>query len=58
MKDVVESCRYIGEDGEIHKMNAEEMALCYRGSIFRMRDYVITSVVFRLQTGEKAAIKA
>lgn len=58
MKDVVSSCRYIDEDGEIREMSAEEMELCYRGSIFRKHDFVITSVVFNLQNGEKTAIKS
>ncbi|MBP1563907.1 MAG: UDP-N-acetylmuramate dehydrogenase [Oscillospiraceae bacterium] len=57
MKDVVSSCRYIDEDGEIREMRAEEMELCYRGSIFRQRDFVIISVVFTLNEGEKTAIK-
>ena len=57
MKDVVSSCRYIDEDGEIREMSAEEMELCYRGSVFRKRDFVIISVVFTLQDGEKTAIK-
>ena len=58
MKDVVKSCRYIDEDGEIREMSAGEMELCYRGSIFRKHDFVITSVVFKLLDGEKTAIKA
>ena len=57
MKDVVASCRYIDEDGEIREMRAEDMELCYRGSVFRKRDFVITSVVFKLNEGDKTAIK-
>ncbi len=58
MKDVVKSCRYIDENGNICEMNADNMELCYRNSVFRRNDYVITSVVFRLQDGDQNAVKA
>ena len=58
MKDVVKSCRYIGEDGQPHEMQASEMGLGYRSSIFSHGKYVITSVTMELHPGDKAAITA
>ncbi len=56
MKDVVTSCRYIDEQGEIREMAAEEMKLSYRHSVFAERGCVITSVTMQLQKGDKDAI--
>ena len=58
IKDVVKSCRYIDEKGELREMSAEEMQLSYRSSIFSQHDYVITSVALELTPGDSAAIKA
>lgn len=58
MRDVVKSCRYIDENGEIREMSAAEMQLSYRSSVFAKRDYVITSVTMELQPGEQNAIKS
>ncbi|MBD9062681.1 MAG: UDP-N-acetylmuramate dehydrogenase [Ruminococcaceae bacterium] len=58
MKDVVTSCRYIGEDGGIHEMQAGDMQLAYRSSIFSNGNYVITSVTMELRPGDKAEITA
>lgn len=58
IKDVVKSCRYIDEKGELREMSAEEMQLSYRSSIFSQHDYVITSVTLELTPGDSAAIKA
>ena len=56
MKDVVTSCRYIGADGGIHEMQAADMQLAYRSSIFSNGNYVITSVTMELRPGDKAVI--
>lgn len=58
MKDVVTSCRYIGADGGIHEMQAADMQLAYRSSIFSNGNYVITSVTMELRPGDKAEITA
>ena len=58
MKDVVTSCRYIGADGGIHEMQAADMQLAYRSSIFSNGNYVITSVTMELRSGDKAEITA
>lgn len=58
MKDVVKSCRYIDENGELREMSAEDMQLSYRHSVFSGRKCVITSVTMELQKGEKDEIKA
>ena len=58
MKDVVTSCRYIGADGGTHEMQAADMQLAYRSSIFSNGNYVITSVTMELRSGDKAEITA
>ena len=58
MKDVVKSCRYIDENGDIFEMPAAEMELSYRNSIFSHNKYIITSVTMELSPDDKAAIKS
>ncbi|MGN1108474.1 MAG: UDP-N-acetylmuramate dehydrogenase, partial [Oscillospiraceae bacterium] len=58
MKDVVKSCRYIDDSGEIKEMSAADMELSYRSSVFSRRDFVITSVTMELSAGDKTAIKS
>lgn len=58
MKDVVISCRYIDENGELCEMSAEDMQLSYRHSFFTGKKCVITSVTMQLRKGEKDEIKA
>ncbi|MCH5207958.1 MAG: UDP-N-acetylmuramate dehydrogenase [Oscillospiraceae bacterium] len=58
MKDITVSCRYINERGELSEMQAEDMELSYRHSVFSKRDHVITSVTMRFSNGDKDAIKA
>lgn len=57
MKDVVVSCKYINERGEIKVLPLEKMDLSYRHSIFSELGYCIVSVKFRLQKGDKMKIK-
>lgn len=58
MKNIVVSCRYIDENGDICEMKAEDMQLSYRHSCFSGRKCVITSVTLKLKQGEKTEIKA
>ncbi|MBQ4089906.1 MAG: UDP-N-acetylmuramate dehydrogenase [Clostridia bacterium] len=58
MKDVVKSCRYIDENGDIVEMNAADMSLSYRHSFFSGKKCVIVSVTMELKQGDKAEIKA
>lgn len=58
MKDVVKSCRYIGADGKLHEMQAADMQLAYRSSVFSHGEHVITSVTMELHPGEKSEITA
>ncbi len=57
MKDVVLSCRYLDESGEQHEMQAQDMRLSYRHSVFAERSAVVTGVQFALIPGEGAAIR-
>lgn len=58
MKQVVKSCRYIDECGELREMTADEMQLSYRSSVFQKRRLVITSLTLELSSGEGSAIRA
>jgi UDP-N-acetylmuramate dehydrogenase len=61
MADLVESCSYIDnpENRELNQINAEDMKLSYRYSIFcENNDWVITKVKIRLKYGDKTEIKA
>ena len=57
MKDVVVSCRYITEKGDIKEIPLEKMELSYRHSFFSERNLCITSVKMKLAKGEREKIK-
>ena len=57
MKDVVVSCRYIDEKGNIKEIPLEKMELSYRHSFFSERELCITSVKMKLAKGEHSKIK-
>ncbi len=58
MKDVVLECKHIDGHGNKGKYTADELDFSYRHSRYSLGDMVITSVVFRLQKGDKENIKA
>ncbi len=59
MRDVVISARYIDKTGNIISINADEMKLSYRHSIFSENsDNIIVDMVFELEKGNKTEIKA
>ncbi len=57
-KDAVSSAEFLSLDGEILKIDVNEMELGYRTSIFKQNGGIILSVTFKLQKGENAEIKA
>ena len=58
MKDVVETVRYLGKDGRPGSLSGDALGFRYRSSAFQQMDVVITSVILRLQAGDKTAIEA
>lgn len=58
MKDIVKSARCINERGEIVEIDAEDMGLSYRHSVFSENKYCILSVTMELKRGEESEIKA
>ncbi len=58
IKDIVISARCIDENGNIVVVNAEDMDLSYRHSVFSENKRIILSAVFGFKSGDKAAIKA
>ncbi len=58
MKDVLVSCGHISPDGKISSFSGDDLDLSYRHSIYSDSDYIILSLILRLQKGDKAEIKA
>ena len=58
MKDVVETVRYLGKDGRPGSLSGDTLGFRYRSSAFQQMEVVITSVILRLQPGDKTAIEA
>ena len=58
MKDVVESCTYIDESGELHTLPATKMDLSYRHSFFSGKPFIITEITLSLRQGDKEQIQA
>jgi len=59
MQDVLESCDYINEKGELCRLTAEELQLGYRHSVFHKHpEWVIVEATVRLQKDEASAIRA
>lgn len=57
MKDIVVSAQYIDEDCNIRSIDAKDMDLAYRHSVFSGRSCIITGVTMKLAKGEPAEIK-
>ena len=58
MKNVVESCTYVDESGELHSLPAAKMELSYRHSFFSDKPYIITEVTLTLKPGDREQINA
>lgn len=58
MKDIVISCEYIDDLGNLHSLNSDELDFSYRHSFFSNKNYCITSVTLKLANGDKEQIKA
>lgn len=57
LKDIVQSVRLLDENFNIIEYTNEEMKFCYRNSIAQEKKYIVLSVKFKLQKGEKSEIK-
>ena len=58
MKDIVQSCTYVDEGGELHTLPASKMELSYRHSFFSGKPFIITEVTISLRQGDKEQIQA
>ncbi len=56
IKDIVRYCDYLDSDGTVKRMNAAEMELSYRHSVFCGTDKIILSVCMELTEGKKEEI--
>ncbi len=57
MKDVVLSCSHIGRKGNTGVLSKEQLGFAYRKSAYGENGFIVTSVTFKLQKGEKSAIE-
>lgn len=57
MKDVLLSCNHIDSKGNNGSFSKEELDLSYRHSVYSDSNYVITSLVLKLQKGKKEEIE-
>lgn len=58
MKDVLQSVRYLTQDGDVVEAEAAVLDLSYRHSIFEENGGCILSAQFHLKRGDPDAIKA
>ena len=56
MKDIVESVRYMDENGEVLEAGAQLCEFGYRKSIFSSKNYIVLGATFKLQKGNKTEI--
>ena len=57
MKDVIQSCTHIDTNNTAGTLNAEQMDLSYRHSIYSENNYVITSVTLNLKKDSPVEIR-
>ena len=57
MRDVIESVEFVDLDGQIKTLEASELGMSYRHSVFSDTDKLITSVTFALTPGDAGAIR-
>ena len=58
MKDVLKEVTVMTKEGEILKIQAENLELGYRTSIVKKADYLVLEAVISLEKGDQEAIKA
>ncbi len=57
MRDVIESVEFVDLDGQIKTLEASELGMSYRHSVFSDTDKLITSVTFALTPGDAGTIR-
>lgn len=58
MKDVVYSVSHISKDGEIGRIDKDNLNFGYRTSVYRSNGYIITGVTLKLKKGNAKEIQA
>lgn len=58
IKDIIVSAKVLDKDGNILEINKDELALGYRTSCIKDKEYIVISAVFRLTNGEPEQINA
>lgn len=58
IKDVLQSVECVDKHGDVHKLDASELDLSYRHSVFHDNGWVVTKAVFKLNKGDKDEISA
>lgn len=57
MKDIVEEVSYIDGNGILKSFKRDELDFSYRRSVFTDKDYIITDVLFRLESKSQSEIR-
>lgn len=58
MKDIIVSATVLTQEGEIVTLNKEELELGYRTSVIAKNGYIVLEAEYKLQKGDKEAIRA
>lgn len=58
MKDVLIKCEHLTADGKTGEFEGDGLELSYRESVYSDKDYIVTSLILKLQKGNKEEIKA
>ncbi|WP_169747292.1 UDP-N-acetylmuramate dehydrogenase [Clostridium aceticum] len=58
MKDVVERCKVLDQEGEVLDLSFEELELGYRSSIIQKKNYIVLEVTMKFEEGKYEDIKA
>lgn len=58
MKNVIVFCEHITADGAIEAFSGDELEYGYRHSVYSDKNFVISSVILKLEKGEQPDIKA
>lgn len=58
MKDVLIRCEHISPDGIVSAYESTELDLSYRHSVYSDKNYIVLSLLLKLEKGDKSEIKA
>lgn len=57
IKDVLESCRHMTQDGQIVTLTKDDFRFGYRNSVYKENGFTVLDCIFKLKKGNKDSIK-